>query len=73
MFYITPGNNTCFNLEQILAFHYYFDEETKEIDKTCLVIIFKANCNIKLKCKTEEIANKTFCDLCKYLNAINIE
>lgn len=71
MFYITPGNNTCFDLEQVLAFNYCYNEETEEIDKTSLVINFKTGHNIKLKCKTEEIAHEMFCDLCKHLNVIN--
>lgn len=71
MFYITPAGNTCFDLEQVLMFNYCFDEETKEIDKTSLIINFKTGHTIKLVCKTEEIAYEMFCDLCKYLNTIN--
>ncbi len=71
MFYITPAQNTCFDLEQVLMFNYYVDEETKEIDKKSLIINFKTGYAIKLECKTENIAYEVFCDLCKYLNTIN--
>lgn len=71
MFYLTPAGNTCFDLEQVLIFNYYVDEQTKEIDKKSLIINFKTGYTIKLQCKTEEIAYETFCDLCKYVNAIN--
>ena len=66
MFYITPGNNTCFDLEQVLYFHYFVDEEKQEIDKKTLLIYLKTGHCIKLSCKTEDIACKVFYDLCKY-------
>ena len=71
MFYITPANNTGFDLDQVLYFNYFYDEEKQDVDKTCIVIVFKNGSGIKIKCKTEEIANEIFCDLCKYLNIIN--
>lgn len=68
MFYITPGNNTCFDLEQVLKFNYFFDEEKQEIDTKTLIIDFKTGHTIKLMCKTEDIAYEVFYDLCNYLN-----
>ena len=68
MFYITPGNNTCFDLEQVLKFNYFVDEEKQEIDTKNLIIDFKTGHSIKLLCRTEDIAYKVFSDLCKYLN-----
>jgi hypothetical protein len=70
MFYLTPGNNTCFDLDQVLKFSYFIDEEKQEIDAKTLVINFKNGYSIKLMCKTEEIAHEVFSDLCIYLNAI---
>lgn len=68
MFYITPGNNTCFDLEQILKFNYFVDEEKQEIDTKTLIIDFKTGHAIKLMCRTEDIAYEVFSDLCNYLN-----
>lgn len=66
MFYITPNNNTCFDLEQILKFNYAVNEETGEIDETSIIIDFKTGLSMKLVCKSKEIAYFVFDDLCKY-------
>lgn len=67
MFYITPNNNTCFDLEEVLKFNYAVNEETGEIDETNIIIDFKTGHSMKLICKDKEIANFVFDDLCRYL------
>lgn len=67
MFYITPNNHTCFDLEEVLAFSYAVNEKTLEIDETSIIIDFKTGYSTKLICKSKEIANLIFDDLCKHL------
>lgn len=69
MFYVTPNHLSCFDLDQVLKFNYFVDEEGK-IDDTALIIDFKTGHSIKLLCQDKYIAQQVFEDLCMYLKPI---
>lgn len=72
MFYLTPNKSTCFDLDQVLKFNYFVDEEEGKVDDTALLIDFKTGHSIKLLCKDKYIAQQVFEDLCMYLIPIEI-
>lgn len=69
MFYVTPNHLSCFDLDQVLKFSYFVDEEGK-LDETSLIIDFKTGHTIKLLCKDCYIAQQIFEDLCVYLKPV---
>lgn len=69
MFYVTPNHLSCFDLDQVLKFNYFVDEEGK-LDNTSLIIDFKTGHSIKLLCQNEYNAQQVFEDLLMYLKPI---